>query len=65
MLSVAGVLFVLLQTGDEVPNEMCDCIMEVLVNEFRLGKVFNDESTRIFQLRLVAELTTFRPTHRF
>jgi hypothetical protein len=58
MLLGAGVLFVLLQTGGEEPIDMCDCIMEVLVNEFRHGKVFNDESTRILQLTLAAESTT-------
>jgi hypothetical protein len=61
----AGVLFVLLHPGGEVPIDMCDCIMEVLVKGFRLGKVFNDDSTRILQLTLAAESTTFRPTHRF
>ena len=40
-----------------------DCIVGVLVNEFRLGKVFNDESTRIFRLTLAAE--SLRLTDRF
>ena len=41
----------------------CDCIVGALVNEFRLGKVFNDESTRIFRLTLAAE--SLRLTDRF